>query len=120
VNGAHATNELADMTPEPPEIEELERAAAWRLRLVDADASDSASAKAASILQRLADDLRHNDYALLWTELRSIGNWLGESDAISDYADLTQEYRTRIGVSDHPANGADYLRNLLAIARGLI
>jgi hypothetical protein len=108
------------MTPEQPEIQELERAAEWRLRLVDADANDTVSAASATLLQRLADDLRRNDYAPLWTELRSIGNWLGESEAISDYSDLAADYRARIGVSEHPADGADYLRGLLAIARGLI
>jgi hypothetical protein len=108
------------MTPEPPEIEELERAAEWRLRLVDADVRNTASAAIAVVLQRLAHDLRCNDYAPLWTELQSIGNWLSESDAISDYSDLAAEYRARIGVSDHPANGADYLRGLVAIARSLI
>ncbi len=108
------------MTPEPPEIEELERAAAWRLRLVDADPGDQVSAAAALVLQRLADDLRQHDYAPLWTELRSIGNWLAESDAISDYADLALGYRTRIGPYETPADGADYLRGLLAIARSLV
>jgi hypothetical protein len=108
------------MTPEPPEIEELERAAEWRLRLVDADPADQASARAAELLQRLAEDLRRNDYAPLWTELRAISNWLAESDAISDYADLAFDYRTRIGTSDHPADGADYLRGLLAIAQSLV
>lgn len=108
------------MAPESSEIEELERTAEWRLRRVDADAGDTASTAAATLLQRLGDDLRRNDYAPLWTELRSIGNWLAESDAISDYAGLAAEYRARIGVSEQPANGADYLRGLLAIARGLI
>jgi hypothetical protein len=108
------------MTPEPPEIEELERAAEWRLRLVDADPGDTESVAAAALLQRLADDLHRNDHARLWTELRSIGNWLGESDAISDYADLATDFRARVGVSDHPTDGADYLRGLLAIARSLI
>jgi hypothetical protein len=108
------------MTGEPPEIDELERTAAWRLRLVDADPDDTASAAAAQALETLANDLRHNDHAALWTELRSIGNWLGESDAISDYAELTADYRARIGTSAHPANGADYLRALLAIAQSLV
>ena len=108
------------MTDEPPEIEELERTAAWRLRLVDADAGDSASAAAAVLLEALASDLRRNDYAALWTELRSIGNWLGESDAISDFSEIAADYRARIGVSAHPGNGADYLRALLAIAHGLV
>ena len=66
------------MTPEPLEIEELESTAEWRLRRVDADAGDTASAAAATLLLRLAEDLRRNDYAQLWAELQSIGNWLGE------------------------------------------
>jgi hypothetical protein len=108
------------MTPEPSEIDELESTAEWRLRRVDADAGDTASAAAATLLLRLAEDLRRNDYAPLWTELQSIGNWLSESGAIADYSDLAAEYRARIGVSDHPANGSEYLRGLLAIARGQI
>jgi hypothetical protein len=111
---------MADLTPEPPEIEELEQAAAWRLRLVDADPGDRVSEAAATRLQALADDLRRNDHAALWTELRSIGNWLGESDAISDYADLAADYRARIGTSEHPADGAAYLQGLLTIARNLV
>jgi hypothetical protein len=107
-------------TPEPPEVEELERAAQWRLRLVDADPGDAANAAAARLLTALADDLRQNDHPALWTELRSIGNWLGESDAISDYSDLTADYRGRIGITEHPADGAAYLKALLAIARGLL
>jgi hypothetical protein len=108
------------MTAESPEIEQLERAAEWRLRLVDADPGDAVSAAAADLLQRLADDLRREDHAALWSELRSIGNWLGESDVISDYADLAADYRMSIGVSEHPADGAAYLRGLLAIAHGLV
>lgn len=105
---------------EPPEIEELERAAAWRLRLVDADPTDRASAVAAETLERLAADLRAHAYPDLWTELRSMANWLGESDAISDYADLAADYRARIGITEHPQDGAAYLRALTAIARSLI
>jgi hypothetical protein len=111
---------MAGNTPEPPEIEELERTAAWRLRLVDVDPGDTASADAARLLERLAAELRQNDYATLWTELRSICNWLGESDAISDYADVAADYRARIGATEHPADGAAYLLGLLAIARGLM
>jgi hypothetical protein len=111
---------MSENTAEPPEIEELERTAAWRLRLVDADPNDAVSAAAAALLEALAEDLRRNDNASLWTELRSVANCLGESDAISDYAELAADYRIRIGVSDHPADGADYLRGLLAIAHGLV
>ena len=108
------------MDSNTPEIEDLEQTAAWRLRRVDADPSDTASASAAVLLEALADDLRRNDHAALWTELRSIGHWLGESDAISDYAALAADYRVRIGVTDHPADGAAYLSGLLAIAHGLV
>ena len=102
------------------EAEDLDRTAAWRLRRVDADPSDSASAAAAALLEALAEDLRRNDYQAQWVELRSIGNWLGESDAISDYADLVSDYRVRIGMTEHPADGAAYLEGLLAIARSLV
>ncbi len=108
------------MSPEPPEIQELERAADWRLRLVDADPADQLSARAAVLLQHIADDLRRNDYPALWAELRAIDNWFGESDAISDFAELAFDYRARIGAAVHPADGADYLRGLLAIARSLL
>ena len=108
------------MTSEPPEIEQLEHAAAWRLRLVDLDPADRSSAAAAQILEQLAASLRHDDHADMWTELRSLGNWLAESDAISDYADLVTEYHARIGVERHPADAAAYLRDLLAIARSLV
>lgn len=102
------------------EIEQLGQAAAWRWRLVDANPSDSASAAAAVLLDRLADDLARNDYALLWTELRSIENWLGESGVIDDYANLAAQHRSRIGFGSAPADGAAYLASLLAIARGLV
>ena len=102
------------------EAEDLDRTAAWRLRRVDADPSDSASAAAAALLESLAEDLRRNDYQAQWAELRSIGNWLGESDAISDYADLVSDYRVRIGMTEYPADGAAYLEGLLAIARSLV
>jgi hypothetical protein len=108
------------MASEPPEIDELERAAEWRLRLVDANPADQVSARAAALLQRLANDLRRNEYAPLWTELRAVGNWLAESDAISDYAELAFDYRTRIGTAENPADGAGYLRGLLAIAQSLV
>ena len=108
------------MTPEVPEIEELHQAAAWRLRLKDADPDDEPSSAAARLLEELADDLRQKAYTAEWRELRSICNWLAESDAISDYADLAMDYRVKIGVSEHPRDGGDYLRGLLAIARGLV
>ncbi len=112
---------MTNATRDQPEAEELERTAAWRLRLVDADPSDAASRAAADRLQALADDLRSAaGLAPLWTELRSLCNWLAESDAISDYSELAAAYRSRIGISEHPDNGAAYLRALLAIANDLV
>lgn len=106
--------------PEPPEIEELERAAAAHLRRFDADPENSASASAAQRLDAIADDLRRNPHTAIWTELNALTNWLAESDAISDYADLAAAYRSRIGVTEHPPDGAAYLFGLLAIARSLV
>ncbi|WP_428485428.1 hypothetical protein [Rhodopila sp.] len=103
---------------DPSEVEELERTACWHLRLHDVDSGNHS--RAAARLDVLVEDLRRNDYTPLWVELRAIGNWLAESDMISDYAELAFEYRSRIGLSEMPADGADYLRSLLEIARGLI
>ncbi len=107
-------------TLEPPEVDELLDVAAWRLRRVDADPTDIASAAAARQLQALAEDLRNGADPALWTELGALQNWLAESDAISDYAALAAAYRARIGISDTPRTGADYLIGLLAIARTLV
>ena len=108
------------MPAEPPEIEALEQTAAWRLRQLDADPADTASADAASRLGHLAADLRRTPYPEQWSELTALLNWLGESDLISDYADLAAGYRVKIGISEHPANGGAYLAALLAIARDLL
>lgn len=105
---------------ERPEIEALERTAAWRLRRVDADPTDTASAIAARRLEALAEDLRCHAYAEAWQALAAMLTWLGESDAVSDFADLAEEYRLAIGVSAHPADGAAYLRALQDLARSLI
>jgi hypothetical protein len=102
------------------EIEELERTAEWRLRRVDADPTDTTSAAAARRLAALAEDLRQNPYPSQWTELRALTNWLAESDAISDYADLAAAYRARIGPSAQPEDGTAYLSDLLSIARSLV
>ncbi len=102
------------------EIERLEATAAWRLRLVDANPDDSASMAAATKIEELVEDLCHNDYAPIWTELQSVCNWLAESDAISDYSDLALDYRNRIGIVENPNNGAAFLQALLAIARSLV
>lgn len=105
------------MTDDPPESAALEETAAWRLRLVDADPTDRQSAAAAERLQQLAEDLRRNRAAKLHAELGAICSWLAESDDISDFAFLAQEYRRRIGIDAFPETGDDYLRALLDLAR---
>lgn len=105
------------MSDDPPDVAELEAAAAWRLRLVDADPADRRSAAAAGHLQRLADDLRRHRATALHAELGAICHWLAELDDISDFAQLAHEYRQSIGINAFPATGEDYLRALLAIAR---
>jgi hypothetical protein len=98
----------------------LEDTIAWRLRCLDADPADTASAEAVRVLEVLVADLRGNDYAALWAELGALLNWLGESDAVSDYAELAADYRARIGVASQPADGAAYIRALQDLARSLI
>ena len=100
-----------------PEAIELEEAAAWRLRQVDANPDDRASAAAATLLQRLAGELRARPDLTLLIELHALCNWLGESDNISDFARAAQEYRERIGIDRHPANADAYLRALIELAR---
>lgn len=103
-----------------PEVEELERAAEWRMRIVDQNPGDTKSLAAAKLLQKLANDLRTMRDPGAWAELGAICNWLGESDMISDYAEAVQEYRAGIGVDHFPADGAAYLAALTDIARRFV
>jgi hypothetical protein len=99
------------------EVEELQRTAEWRLRLVDADPADTASEAAAALLERLAADVRRLRGAPLFREYLAICNWLGESDGIADFAVLASDYRRRIGVDRWPADGEAYLRALVDLAK---
>lgn len=102
------------------EVIELEEAAAWRLRLLDANPDDCVSAAAAVLLQRLADALRAQPDMALLTQLHALCNWLGESDNISDYAQAAQSYRSRIGVDTHPTSAEEYVRMLLRLAQQMM
>ena len=84
------------------EAEELERAAEWRMRMVDADPSDATSREAAALLERLAEDVRRLRGSALFVEYVAICNWLGESDGIVDFMDMANDYRARIGVDRSP------------------
>ncbi|MGA3400256.1 MAG: hypothetical protein ABSC95_13635 [Acetobacteraceae bacterium] len=103
--------------PDPPEVADLDAAAEWRLRKVDANPDDRQSAAAAKRLQQLADELRPLQASPLYREYGAICNWLAESDAISDFTQLAHEYRLRIGIDAFPETGEDYLRALLEMAR---
>ncbi len=99
------------------EAEELERAAEWRMRKVDADPSDATSRAAAALLEKLAEDVRQLSGSQLFREYIAICNWLAESDSIVDFADLANDYRARIGVDRWPEDGEAYLRSLIELAR---
>ena len=100
---------------EHPEAEELERAAAWRLR--KADEGDRGSAAAAATLQALADDLKAQGTTPLVAEYRCICNWLAESEGIEDFNHFAHEYRVGIGFAHRPAKGDDYIRALIKLSK---
>src|SRR6185437_9775772 len=97
---------------EQSDLEALEDTIAWRMRCLDADPADVASAESVRLLEGLVTDLRRTDYGAHWQELGVLLNWLGESDAVSDYAELAADYRAQIGVANRPVDGAAYIRAL--------
>ncbi len=99
------------------EAEELERAAEWRMRLVDADPSDATSREAAALLESLAEDVRRLRGSALFIEYVAICNWLGESDGIADFMDMAIDYRARIGIDHSPNNGEAYMQALIELAK---
>jgi len=105
---------------DPPEVAELEVAAAWRLRQVDADPSDAQSAAAARQLQALADGLRRLRDSPLLGELHALCGWLGESDNITDFSLRAHELRGRFGVDREVASAEDYIRLLIELAKAAI
>ena len=108
------------MTDERPDIDALNAIIDWRLKQLGADPDDGAAEQARQALEALLADLRAHDYAEAWAGLGALLNWLGESDAVSDYADLATDYRLQIGISACPTDGAAYIAALQDIARSLI
>jgi hypothetical protein len=102
---------------DPFEAELLERVAAWRMRKVDEDPADEKSAAAARQLERLAEDVRRLRGSPVFQEYLAICNWLGESDGISDFMELANDYRSRIGFDRSPEDGEAYLRALIELAK---
>jgi hypothetical protein len=99
------------------EVEELQRTAEWRMRMVDANPADATSREAAALLEKLAEDVQQRRGSALFREYTALCNWLGESDGIADFMNLANDYRARIGVDRFPENGEAYLRALLDLAK---
>ena len=99
------------------EVEQLERAAEWRMRKVDADPTDETSRGAAALLEKLASDLRGLRGCALFREYTAMCNWLGEADGIGDFMEMANDYRSKIGFDRAPADGEAYLRALIALAK---
>jgi len=102
---------------DPPEVAELEAAADWRLRRMDADPSDVQSAAAARQLQALAEALRHERASPLLRELHALCGWLDESDNITDFSLQAHALRMRIGFDCHVDTAEEYLRMLIELAK---
>lgn len=102
---------------EPIEAAELEQAADWRIRKLGDTPVDAVSAGAATLLQRLADEVRSLQGSPVYTEYIAILNWLGEFDVMEDFAERAHDYRADIGVEHFPENGEAYLRALTALAK---
>jgi hypothetical protein len=100
-----------------PEIDELERAAAWRLRKVDEDPSDDRSATAAAQLQKIAEELRSLSASPMYAEYQCMCNWLSESDAISELALRREDFHTMFGFGRWAESGEGYIRALLEMAK---
>jgi hypothetical protein len=100
-----------------PEVAELEAAAEWRLRQVDAAPDDARSAAAARQLQALAEGLRQLRDSPLLRELHALCSWLDESDNITDFSLRAHEFRTRIGFDRHVETTEEYIRVLIDLAK---
>jgi len=108
---------MSDDTADVPEAAELERAAAWRMRKVDADPADAASLRAARQLEKLATDLRALRGSPLHGEYLAMRNWLGESDGVSELAMRIEYFNQRLGFGTWADDGQGYLRALIEMAR---
>jgi len=102
-----------------PEADALERAAEWRLRQVDANPADTASAAAARHLQKLADELRAMPDNAELEQYRCLCHWLSSSDGITDLAQAAHRYNATIGFGEWPETALDYVRVLNRIATGI-
>jgi hypothetical protein len=105
------------MTADLPEAIELERVADWRIKKLGENPADAESARAAKLLQQLADELRAMTGSSAYREYQAICGWLDEFDGMAELSDYAHDYRMRIGVDRFPASGEEYLRVLIGFAK---
>ena len=101
----------------PPEAIELERTADWRIRKLGENPADEESARAAVLLQKLADDMRTLTGSAAYREYQAICGWLDEFDGMAELGEYAFDYRARIGVDHFPEDGEAYLRVLIGFAK---
>ena len=102
---------------DPPEAIELERMADWRIKKLGENPDDADSARAAELLQKLADDVRKLAGSPALREYQAICGWLDEFDGMAELAEYARDYRVRIGIDKFPDDGEAYLRVLIGFAR---
>src|SRR5215469_8880001 len=105
------------MSEDLPEAVELERVADWRIRKLGENPDDAESARAAKLLQQLADELRAMAGSRAYKEYQAICGWLDEFDGMAELGNYAHDYRMRIGIDRFPANGEEYLRVLIGFAK---
>ena len=105
------------MTADLPEVIELERVADWRIKKLGENPGDAESARAAKLLQKLADELRAIGDSSAYKEFQAICGWFDEFDGMIELNDYAHDYRMRIGVDQFPASGDEYLRVLIGFAK---
>jgi hypothetical protein len=105
------------MSEDLPEAVELERVADWRIRKLGENPNDAESARAAKLLQQLADELRVMAGSPAYREYQAICGWLAEFDGMVELGDHAHDYRMRIGIDQFPANGEEYLHALIGFAK---
>lgn len=103
-----------------PEAAALERAAEWRLRLVDSDPTDKASRAAAAQLEKLAAELRAMPDNKELEQYRALCHWLSASDGIMDLARAAHRYNAAIGFGEWPETALDYVKALNRMANQLV
>jgi hypothetical protein len=99
------------------EAVELERTADWRIKKLGENPDDAHSARAAKLLQKLADELRALTDSPTYREYQAICGWLDEFDGMAELGEYAQDYRARIGIDKFPADGEAYLRVLIGFAK---